>query len=467
MKPKSIDVIARVLALGIITATSLHAQSLRLGVAIESTSQTSGGSAIFTGRNPWQLEDAANHQPCFPAKIMVFSEALPAGVIHVGGEGEIRGGGTTETADDNGRSLGFDAEGASKKGVPGKIEINVKSQFGVSQKGISQALELAKEHLKKTPDQVVEIIIDPGEYDLLETQGGQGIIDISSVCPGEKGRLIIRGAGQDKTTLYFPKGRNWLYGKDVYRTSFIGLHMTTREMTVSQGHVVSAGPNSVTLDIQKGFPTPEAIWDKTFDHGRYLKRFTDSRTDPQMIEADNDQYPWTDAVHISGAIWEMKSNSKIAPPYRKGDFVAIKSKSSGNTYFFSKGSDFAFIDCKWTQISRGVFRHGFGNITVSGCAIERMPSIEGQTPCLSTPDGGPQIGQLKDPPVSGNVVENCRFIATGDDAIAFFNASGVARNNFISDSFASGINRENSFGVFLEKNTVIRCDVTNQIGKRE
>ena len=33
-------------------------------------------AAILTGRNPWQLEDAANHQPYFPAKFMAFSEAL-------------------------------------------------------------------------------------------------------------------------------------------------------------------------------------------------------------------------------------------------------------------------------------------------------------------------------------------------------------------------------------------------------
>jgi hypothetical protein len=359
------------------------------------------------------------------------------------------------------------AKQKDKASAAEKVEINVKKQFGVSQVGIRQAIELAKEHFKKSPDQIVEIIIDAGEYDLLATQSGNGIIDLSGICPGAKGRLVIRGAGQDKTTLYFPKGWNWLYGEEVYRTSFIGIHMTTREMTVSQGHVVSVGSKFVTLDIQSGFPTPEAIWDKSFDHGRYLKQFTNSRTDPRMIESGNEKCAWTDAVHISGSLWQMRLSSKIPPPYKTGDLIAIKSKSTGNTYFFSKGSDFAFIDCKWTQISRGVFRHGFGNITISGCTIQRIPPIEGQTPCLSTPDGGPQIGQLKDPPITGNLVENCNFVATGDDAIAFFNASGVARNNFVTDSFASGINRENSFGIVLEANTVIRCDITNQIGKRE
>jgi hypothetical protein len=348
----------------------------------------------------------------------------------------------------------------------GKVVIDVKAQFGVTQMGIGRAVELAKHHLAENPDRVVELLLAAGEYDLVETQRGKGIIDLSGINPGPQGRFIIRGAGQEHTILFFPNGVNWLFGEKLARVSLIGLHMTTRNLTVSQGHVVRVGPGSVTLDIQDGFPTPEAIWDKSFDHGRYLKRFTNSRTDPQMIEADNIKCKWTDAIHVSGSVWELKTNTQKTT-FHPGDLVAIKSKTAGNTYYFAYGSDFAFIDCKWTQISRGVFRHGFGHITISGCVIDRMPPINGQTPCLATPDGGPQIGQLKDPPIADNLVENCRFIATGDDAVAFFNASGVARNNFIRDSFASGINRENSFEVRLENNTVLRCDVTNQVGKKE
>ena len=37
---------------------------------------TPSRSAILTGRNPWQLEDAANHQSQFPVKFKAFSEAL-------------------------------------------------------------------------------------------------------------------------------------------------------------------------------------------------------------------------------------------------------------------------------------------------------------------------------------------------------------------------------------------------------
>jgi arylsulfatase A-like enzyme len=68
-------------------------------------------SAILTGRNPWQLEEAANHQPYFPAKFVAFSEALRAEGIHVGGQGKIWGPGSALTADGKPRSFGFNEDG--------------------------------------------------------------------------------------------------------------------------------------------------------------------------------------------------------------------------------------------------------------------------------------------------------------------------------------------------------------------
>jgi N-sulfoglucosamine sulfohydrolase len=56
-------------------------------------------AAILTGRNPWQLEEAANHQPYFPAKFMAFSEALARAGIHCGGGGKTWGPGDAKTAD--------------------------------------------------------------------------------------------------------------------------------------------------------------------------------------------------------------------------------------------------------------------------------------------------------------------------------------------------------------------------------
>ena len=71
-------------------------------------------SAILTGRNPWQLEDAANHQSQFPVKFVAFSEVLRKAGIHVGGEGKIWGPGAALTIDGQPRSFGFHNEGTGK-----------------------------------------------------------------------------------------------------------------------------------------------------------------------------------------------------------------------------------------------------------------------------------------------------------------------------------------------------------------
>src|SRR5690606_16821084 len=41
-------------------------------------------SCILTGRNSWQLEEAANHSPDFPAKFTTFVEALGKHGYHTG-----------------------------------------------------------------------------------------------------------------------------------------------------------------------------------------------------------------------------------------------------------------------------------------------------------------------------------------------------------------------------------------------
>jgi arylsulfatase A-like enzyme len=73
-------------------------------------------AAIMTGRNPWQLEEAANHQCFFPAKFKSFSEALRDAGIHVGGQGKIWGPGEAKTADGTARDWGM---AKSKAGADG------------------------------------------------------------------------------------------------------------------------------------------------------------------------------------------------------------------------------------------------------------------------------------------------------------------------------------------------------------
>lgn len=72
-------------------------------------------AAILTGRNPWQLEEAANHQPYFPAKFMAFSEAFVKAGVSVGSEGKTWGPGDAKLADGSNRTFGFSPGGKKAK----------------------------------------------------------------------------------------------------------------------------------------------------------------------------------------------------------------------------------------------------------------------------------------------------------------------------------------------------------------
>jgi N-sulfoglucosamine sulfohydrolase len=76
-------------------------------------------AAILTGRNPWQLEAAANHQPYFPAKFMAFSEALAAAGIACGSAGKTWGPGEAKLADGNPRNFGLRGHGSVSDREPG------------------------------------------------------------------------------------------------------------------------------------------------------------------------------------------------------------------------------------------------------------------------------------------------------------------------------------------------------------
>jgi hypothetical protein len=343
---------------------------------------------------------------------------------------------------------------------------NVRSKFGMSAQGIRQAIHEAKTHFRQTPDDVVILEFDEGSFYLEDKGDSKGTMDLSGVEPGPNGRLVFRGQGIDKTILVFADNKHAIYGRDVYRVTMTGMHMTREDYTVSQGLVVETAPGKVVLEIQDGFPTPAMIFNSLSDQGRFLRRYTNSKTDPQLVLEDNEQLPWTRAKHLEGRMWEieLKRKNQLAS-YAKGDLIGIKSKHGGETefggqtYWFMSGSDFMFESVKWTQKTRGVFRGGFNKVQFLNCATDRSPPINGQTPCLAAPGGGPQIGQPNDPPTTGNVVKNCRFIASGDDAVAFFNASGTISDCYIRDAFCRGILAANSPNAELANNTVIRCPV--------
>ena len=82
-------------------------------------------AAILTGRNPWQLEAAANHWPTFPPRFATFTEALAAGGVACGAAGKVWGPGVAQTATGAPRTWGFtsfhDGRGIKDKGPPGAV----------------------------------------------------------------------------------------------------------------------------------------------------------------------------------------------------------------------------------------------------------------------------------------------------------------------------------------------------------
>ena len=72
-------------------------------------------AAILTGRYPWQLEEAANHQPFFPARYKAFTEALHDAGVHAGSAGKVWGPGSATTADGKPRHWGMIPSGGGKK----------------------------------------------------------------------------------------------------------------------------------------------------------------------------------------------------------------------------------------------------------------------------------------------------------------------------------------------------------------
>lgn len=342
---------------------------------------------------------------------------------------------------------------------------NVADEFGITAAGVRRAVTRAKAHFRKSPDDRIVLEFDAGRHHLEGRPSDLGTINLTGVRPGPKGRLVFQGAGMDETVLVFSDKAHAIAGRDVFRVTMADMHMTRAKYTVSQGEVVETGPGKVVLDLHRGFPTPAEIFNAGSDQGRYLRRYTNSRTDPHLIVEGNSQIAWTDAEPLGGRRWQLNLRpKKETPNYSKGDLIGIKSKHGGQAYWFHGGSDFLFRSVKWTHKTRGVFRGGFDRIRVIDCVTDRAAPIHGQTPCLAAPGGGPQIGQPWDPPTTGNLVKNGRFIASGDDAVAFFHAEGEISGCDIRDAFARGILAANSPKAVITDNRLVRCPLQRSKG---
>ncbi|MBL9115735.1 MAG: sulfatase [Verrucomicrobiaceae bacterium] len=74
-------------------------------------------ASILTGRNPWLLEEAGNHQAYFPHKYKAFSESLRENGVMVGSYGKVWGPGEAKHADGSTRDFALTAEKAASPGA--------------------------------------------------------------------------------------------------------------------------------------------------------------------------------------------------------------------------------------------------------------------------------------------------------------------------------------------------------------
>jgi hypothetical protein len=341
------------------------------------------------------------------------------------------------------------------------LDIDVAKTYGqVSLAAINAAIGDARSRFRNDPNEVITLRLPAGVFTLTGQGSAEASIDVSDINPGPAGRLVLRGAGREQTTLVFETRRDEIFGRNVSHVSFIGLHFTVGHMTVSQGIVEAMQPGAVVLRIEDGFPTPADLYNAESDRGRYLRRCTGGHIDQDPA---NVQIPWSQAQSLSAGRWRLDIRAPRGwDGFRPGDVLAIKSKGEdGNAYRFLGGDDVVFDDVAWSRVTRGVFR-GVNDIKILNCAILRDPPVDGHLPCLSSAAGGPQIGQPRDPPTTGDIVQNFTSAGTGDDSLAFFNASGSVSNVTISDAFARGILLYHSPGVTLTGIAVERAPVLRQ-----
>jgi len=331
------------------------------------------------------------------------------------------------------------------------VEWNLQSLYGINQAGFASVIADARAHFLIAPNDVIIIKVDAGTY-VIGGNGSYGIDLTGGLAPGPNGRLIIEGAGMNLTTLVFSDiTQDMIKGRKVSRFEIRDLHMTRDRYTVTQGTVVSVGKGEIILDLQPGFPTPLELW-QDWENGRYLRRYTTSTTDPQVIQTDNTQVAYGRRSNttymkpelVSGNQWKFYLNSPnlILKNYAVGELVGIKSKFEGNTYWFTEGEDFVARNIKWTHSTRGLVRGGFSHVKIIGCRVERAAPINGQTPCMASPSGGPQMNQYAptDPTSTDMMVDNYFCDSPGDDCVAFFNVDGgKVLNSTLKNSFARGI----------------------------
>ena len=271
----------------------------------------------------------------------------------------------------------------------------------------------------------------------------------------------------------------------------------------------SAGPGTnpyaVTVEISPGFPyptpntpsgNPYGFFNVYFEQGRYMRAYTNSATDPQLVASggtiNNTQVAWgnsfagcpasqqntatlgtttyqtclplQDRSDPSKWTFYLDSNSWPLPTPSSTTIVCIKSKEFWDNAFYLDGhggtsSDIVFDHILWIGMGRGIFRGGMTGLQITNSAVVPPPPIVAngvsQAPCIGGSEGGPQIGQSGDAPTNSNTVNNFAAPSMGDNALGFFGDNGTGAttssvmNTTVSDGFATPISLSQSPNVYL------------------
>lgn len=338
----------------------------------------------------------------------------------------------------------------------------------VTRESLAAKIADARRYLADHKGARVTIALPAGTFDL--SGGGnatEAAIDVSDIdaCPGQ---LVLSGAGMTRTTVVKDNDLAGVLGRRTSCLTVENLTLMQRRLEASQGKVVAIAPDQVTIDIPRGFPT---IRDLTLapaardSRGRaryWLKHYVMTPQGPEIVSGEK-AVRWTDANPVSGREGRWTLSTRPRPggaEFKVGDWVGIKAKSGGQAYRFTNGQNITFDHVRWVGDARGKFRE-VDNVTVRNCVIERPAPINGVPFLMATSGGGPQIGHTTDRVTTGHLIENNDFRGTGDDAIALANASGVVRNNRVSDA-NRGIYLVGTTDVRLEGNQLERAPVVRK-----
>lgn len=241
-----------------------------------------------------------------------------------------------------------------------------------------------------------------------------GVFDVSNLnCPNNRttncgysagdplttNHLVVRGTGMYNTTIILPLNQtnssyavNGIYGNNTVNVEFSDLTFTRQYPTTTQGKVYNCSSQYVVVDVEVGFPTPASLVqnDDPNDQGRYIRIYNYTNTStplnpnyatPQYQNQTHITYcnilplaanssagtPWGQTevqmvglqqLTINGSRSSNTSNRWLIPfenpvnplPFSAGDLVAIKSKSTTNSYYITNGAGFAFTRVRWLRL---------------------------------------------------------------------------------------------------------------------